>query len=1146
VAILATGGCGMQCDARPAPSPGARAALDEATQLDQQARALANAGGLREALPPAERSLSLRERALGAADPGIIISLNNLASLYLALSAYKKAELLYARAITLGQREGKPDDLATSLQGLAAVHRAQGAYANAEPLYLRALGIREQLHGPAHPDIARTLVELASLYQAEGAYAKAKPLYVHALAMYERLRVPMHLDVARALVALASLHQAQGAYAEAESLYVRALGICEREEPPSPLALADALGHLAALYHAQGALEKAEPLYVRALDVLEKSAGPRRPEVATALNNLATLYQAQGSYAKAEPLFRRAVALQEEVLGPGHVDLASSMNNLGMLYAARGDSRTAESLYLRALRISEQALGASHPAVISNLNILGAFYQAQGAYAEAEPMYRRALSISLDALGGSHPEVANDLNRLAELYRAQGAYAKAEPLYGRSLEIVEKNLGPWHPEVADRLSSLASLYRAQGAHERALPLLVRALDIRKKALGAGHPEVARTLSDLARAFHDQRAYGRAEPLLQEAIDIRTRALGPGHPAVANALTNLATIYEAQGAPARAEPLLSRAAEIREDQLRMGDRELGGQGPSGRGGDAQQSVARSGVGDQPPAPATAPMASIQAETDRLVSLHVHTMPRSRPALELAVTAVLRRKGRMLDLDIGDTSAWTDALDATLRGRLAELASARHELVTLHHGHGGARAADRTAMAAVRARIDDLESSLRTASAEFRVQSEPVTMAKIQAVLPREAALVEFVRYCRFDARQAQPWRDDHYVAYLLMAHGPPQWVALGPAAPIDAEVDHVLVAIHDHSSVETTRAALQHLDNLVFAPIRPLLSGVQQVIFAPDGRLNLLPFEALVDRDGKYLLDRYLVSYVTTGRDLLRFSTPHPPRSSAVIVAEPAYGPLPSPKSAALSFAPRAEALAEALALKVYFPQPPVTGERATKSALASLTGPAMLHVATYGFYARDLATPPGSAPVGSSGSANGMLAQPPAQGNPVTEGDSWLLPPPRFEDPVDGLDRAGLAMAGANQGVRGIATAREIAHFNWSGTQLVVLTACEMPSSAARSADGVYGLRRALVLAGAESHIISLWTVSGPAAKKLMFEYYGALARGGGRAEALRQVKLQLMREPGYLHPYYWAAFLPGGDWRPLDKTTLPRSGAGP
>jgi len=898
----------------------------------------------------------------------------------------------------------------------------------------------------ASPDEAERLGKLVATLSGEGRFREAVPLAEQSLAIWENTLGPSHPRVAQSLRSLAWLHQSQGEYAEAE------------------------------------------PLLVRALDIFEKTLGPTHPDVASSLNQLAELYAGQGAYAKAEPLLVRALEILQKTLGPMHTEVARSLNHLAEVYAGQGAYAKTEPLLVRALDILEKTLGPTHPDVARSLNHLAELYKVQGAYAKVEPLLVRALNIYEKALGPTHPDVATCLNSLAMLYQDQGD-ARAEPLLVRALDIRQKTLGATHPETAISLGNLAALYEAQGAHARVEPLYRRALDIKEKALGPSHPDVAVSLVQLAAVYQAQGAYARAEPLYRRALDIKEKALGPTHPAVADSLNRLAALYRAQGAHARAVPLEQRAAEVREAQLRA---ELPRLSPS-----RERTL----------------MALLRGETERVVSLHADSMPTSPQALELALTTVLRRKGRALDASVDNQARLRAHLSPPLREKLDQLARARTELSTRLRSPADPHAAkDRdTATATLRARIDELESVLSVTSAEFLVPSEPVTLAKIRAALPRDAALVEFVRYHRFDARQAShAWQEEHYVAYLVTPQGPPQWVALGKAAPIDAAVDAVLAAIPNPDSPEAARAALQRLDVLVFAPVRARLANVSHVILAPDGKLNLVPFEALLDPQGHYELEQRLVSYVTTGRDLLRLAAPHAPRSPAVIVAAPDFGPLPpAASSSAASFAPLPGALAEATDLQKYFPNPPLTGGKATKQALSALTGPAILHVATHGFYTRAPITPP-----------------------------AGLLPPPS-DDPAEDLDRAGLAMAGANLGAGGIVTAREIAGFDWWGTQLVVLSACETGVGAVASGDGVYGLRRALLLSGAESQVVSLWNVDDLSTRELMRDYYGELARGTGRAEALRQAQLRLMRQPRYVHPYYWAAFIPAGDWRPLDKNVF-------
>ncbi len=1109
--------------------PASQAVIEEASRLNKLVEKLYDEGKFGEAVPIAERALALREEALGPTHPDVAESLNILALFYQAQGAYGKAEPLLVRALNIREKALGPMhlDVAESLNGLAGFYRAQGAYPKAEPLLVRALDIAEKALEPMHPDVAVYLNNLALLYKAQGAYPKAEPLLVRALDIREKALGPMHPDVATTLNNLALLYQTQGTYPKAEPLYVRALNIREKALGPMHPDVANSLNTLADLYRAQGAYPKAEPLLARALDIREKALGPMHPDVANSLNNLAKLYQAQGTYPKAEPLYVRVLDIREKALGPMHPDVASSLNNLALLYQAQGAYPKAEPLLVRALDIYEKALGPVHPDVAYGLNNLALLYQAQGAYPKAEPLLVRALNIRERALGPMHPVIAQSLNNLALLYKAQGTYPKAEPLLVRALNIREKALGPMHPDVAISLNNLATLYQAQGAYPSAEPLYIHALDIREKALGPMHPLVANSLHNLAKLYQAQGAYPKAEPLYVRALDIREKALGPMHPDVANNLHNLALLYQAQGAPPKAEPLLSRAADIRESQLRSSLAPL------------SESRQR------------ALMALVQGEIERLVSFHVDAAPSSPGALELAMTTVLRRKGRVLDSLTEAQRTLRKHLTPPLRDQLDQLAQARTALAAQLYSPAEQRAAKQgpAATAILRTRIDDLEATLSAASAEFREQNEPVTLTNVQAAVPPGAMLVEFVRYRRIDARAEPPWQEERYVAYLVTSHGPASWVPLGEAAPIDAAVDAMLAALQPKVSADTTRAAMQRLDALVVTPLRDQLAEVSHLILAPDGKLNLVPFDALIAPQGHYELERYLVSYLSSGRDLLRLAAHRESRSPAVIVADPDYGPRPShPAPGTMSFRPLPGARAEAADLARYFSTPPLTDKQATKQALAALIGPTILHVATHGFYARDPGTTraPGS---------RGPSAPPPTASDPpeprgihveIDGGMSSLPPPPSSRDPAEGLDWSGLAMAGANQGADGIVTAREIAGFDWWGTQLVVLSACQTGVGALASGDGVYGMRRALVLAGAESQVVSLWSVNDASTRALMRDYYDELARGAGRAEALRQAKLHLLGEPRYAHPYYWAAFIPAGDWRPLDKNTLSHQGQRP
>ena len=110
-------------------------------------------------------------------------------------------------------------------------------------------------------------------------------------------------------------------------------------------------------------------------------------------------------------------------------------------------------------------------------------------------------------------------------------------------------------------------------------------------------------------------------------------------------------------------------------------------------------------------------------------------------------------------------------------------------------------------------------------------------------------------------------------------------------------------------------------------------------------------------------------------------------------------------------------------------------------------------------------------------------------------------------------------------------------------TELVVLSACETGVGEVVAGEGVYGLRRAFTLAGAQSQIMSLWKVADEETKNLMIAYYQGLQQGNGRAEALRQVQLKMLRNPATAHPYFWAAFIPTGNWSAITSSKPMRNG---
>ncbi|WP_411877197.1 tetratricopeptide repeat protein [Vulcanococcus limneticus] len=433
---------------------------------------------------PLQRSLFIREKALGAAHPDVASSLNKLALLYREQGQLSKAEPLARRSLFILENSFGPDHqiVATSLTSLARLYRDQGQYSKAEPLYQRSLVIREKALGADHIDTAISLTDLADLYRMQGQYSKAEPFYQRSLLIREMVLGVDHPDVARSAISLADLFRAQGQYNQAEPLFQRSVRNLEMKLGADHPHVAQSIEMLANLYQDMGQYSKAEPLYKRSLLIREKVLGADHPNVANSLTGLADLYRHQGKHSQAEPLFRRSLAIWEKVLGADHPTVAGGLNNLAMILWLQGKYDKAQPLYQRSLLIREKTLGPDHPEISQSLNNLALLYQAQGKYNKAESLFRRSYLIWKKVLGAGHPAVAGSLNNLANLYQRQGFYSKAEPLYRRALLIREKALGVEHPDVATSLDLLSTLYQVQGQVSQSLKTLQRSEHLRLKWL----------------------------------------------------------------------------------------------------------------------------------------------------------------------------------------------------------------------------------------------------------------------------------------------------------------------------------------------------------------------------------------------------------------------------------------------------------------------------------------------------------------------------------------------------------------------------------------------------------------------------------------------------------------------------------------
>jgi CHAT domain-containing protein/Tfp pilus assembly protein PilF len=855
-----------------------------------------------------------------------------------------------------------------------------------------------------------------------------------------------------------------------------------------------------------GKYGEAAPLDVRALEIAEKQFASEDAHLAFFLNSHGYLQRQQGNYPAADQTLQRALAINEKALGREHPQTIDSMQNLGLLYRSMNDYAKADRMFRDSLALTEKILGSEHPRVVQELINLETVLSAMGDLKQGELVLQRALAIAEKHFEADSLTIANILNNLGTDFIDEKDFARAEPLIRQVLAIYERTIGTDNDRYSNTLQNLGLIIYKKNDYAQALSIYERALALREKILGPEHLYLAPLLNNTANVQHALEDDTKALATQKRALAIAEKNGGPFHSYAILSLRNIARYYTASGDAANALEFQTLSEERTETALALN---------LAIGSERQKLIQ---------------LNDLEERTSRTISLNVQVAPTNPRASALAALVLLQRKGRVLDAMSASFAALRERADPEDRKLLDELNSVTQQLAkaALNKPAKTSMEEQRKQIAELTEKKETLEAEISRRSAQFRAAALPVTLAAVQAEIPAETALVEFAVYRPYDPKvinSDQAYGEPRYLAYVLGRTGDVRWKDLGDRKTIDTVIEEWRAALGDPTRKDTRQTA-RKLEEKIMEPVRSLANDVSRFLISPDGELSLVPFEALVDEKGSYLVQKYAFTYLTSGRDLLRMKVARPRQSKDLVIANPHFGESSagelastnrSPKLALRKsitnprnlsetyFAPLSGTLQEARSIQALFPDSIfLTGPAATEAALRQTQAPRVLHIATHGFFLSEPADTPTSLPQ-----------------NPLL--------------------RSGLALANANSrpsnnatGDDGILTALEASGLNLWGTKLVALSACDTGLGEVKNGEGVYGLRRAFVLAGADSLLMSLWSVSDYSTRRLMTDYYKNLKQGQGRGEALRKVQLRLLTKDSKLHPFYWANFIQIGEWAPL------------
>ncbi len=858
-----------------------------------------------------------------------------------------------------------------------------------------------------------------------------------------------------------------------------------------------------------------------------------------------------------------ALAKAKNRFGESDSLYALALTYTGLYYSQSAKYAVAESLLLRALEIQESTLPEYHPDIAVTIRGLGLLYWINGRYVDAEPALKRALNICQRFYGNEHVKVADNLINLAIVHAFKGDKEAGEECFEKARLISEKVIdNKLHPEIARIKAMQAYMCSYVRQYTAAESLYNAAIDIFRQTIGTDHLWVGICFHNSGAIKRNQGDFAAAESLVVLARKSYLNAMGPDFPWIGNTYRMQGNIASARGKYAEAEEYLKKSLEIYEKSF---------------GHDHAETVF------------LADLYGAMEKYDQATKYYIRDWKRRRNYIdyvfsyasekqkfryirnfpliddshltlsiayddpqikESALEMILKSKAIVLDASAAEKEFAFCSYDPDIKLIVDNHAEICGEIATITLAASGAISppAYFVHLNQLYNQKESLETELSRYCQEFDddLTRKKFSVEDVAKALPEDAVLVEYAHYSPFDFKKHdiyfRRFGPRRYMAFTLDHNGSISITDIGERSYVDsliAECREKIYLAPQYIYSENEKEAESDLVGttgklyeILFAPLERYFSDKKQIFVSPDGQLNLLPFDILYCSDGEYLIEKYQISYLSSGKDLLKRAIPAIRSEWALTLSNPDFnssGDIPEPEKsgmiASMGNAQYSDFIYRGVSPcldQVFSPLPHAeletrlvvkTLEEASHLKIKSLynseviegvlktmeSPPRILHLATHGFFCE---------------TENELIENPLLRSGLVLSGANNL----RKDSDDKGLPRED-----------GILTAFEVSALNLVGTELVTLSACESGIGEVRNGEGVFGLRRAFQIAGAETIIMSLWSVPDRETRELMEGFYKNWLHGELKTEALRKSALKILYErrqsKGAAHPIFWGGF---------------------
>ncbi|GAA5040074.1 hypothetical protein GCM10011506_40190 [Marivirga lumbricoides] len=941
-----------------------------------------------------------------------------------------------------------------------------------------------------HVKYVNLLNHLATSYQYNDEYSKASKLLDEALLLTRTKYDNKDIDFGKELTLIADLQIKIGEYEKADENLKEALSILENfDNDLNVIYYIKALEANAKLLSIKGFFDEAE----NALELsqkLFKSAIPNseyNPE--TAKQELATVYLKIGNYREAEEILTKTLKQSSRQYGEKSQKLISPLVDFGKLSLINGDYPKAEEYALKALAISEATFSKYSTKNTAATLLLAELNTALGDYNKAEEFYTQAITILENQFGRSHVDVASAISSLAlvKFYNNSASAAKIEEMLFEAKDIIGKRFTTKSPLYADLLKNMATFFISQDKLEDAFSFLEQSENIWKDKAGRRNNIKAADIHILrGDIFYKQKKYGDAEKQYKTSQKLNEKFFNNKHPEYVKATSRLSKVYYMDGNKRKAKATIEEVIKnydtfIEEYFPALSEREK-----------------------------TKYWNTIKDDYDFYNTMAL-TLHESYPEMiEQVYNHALKTKGLLLSNSIKMRQRILNTTDSVLRERYFEWIDKKEQLVKAISMSEGQLQEAGISLSNLAKDVESIEKELSKKSQVFSqsFEKQTYTWNQVKSTLQPNEAAIEMVRFRHFNH-----FLTDSVVYMVLILRNDkkstPSFVVLENGKDLESKYfnyyrNSIKYKIKDQYSYRN-----------YWEPIEKVIGRNTTVYFSPDGVYNQINLETIPIEDNKYLIDQSNIILVSNTKDLFinKVSTKqYQEEKTALLFGDPKFY-LASKSDYKDEFRSGTTQIndlpgtkKEILALtKLLKDNGWTTNDyldlNASEVTIKDINSPKVFHIATHGFF--DESEAPEMEEYKQDLSKNPLL-----KSGLMLKGAGDLLVKTKYNFNIE----------------PGILTAYEAMNLNLDKTDLVVLSACETGVGEIHEGEGVYGLQRSFLVAGAKTLIMSLFKVSDEATEKLMVLFYTKWLETGNKRQAFIDAKKEIRNE--YKDPIYWGAFV--------------------